>query len=83
MAEDQKLIPECAKEVAAALRRFNDEVFCEADDIDPEQQLDWGDMARGFLLGCGIPDTFIEERWLDAMVCGEVDAVIAELEAVS
>jgi len=59
--------------LAAAVARFRDEVYANAQTIDPERNHDWHDIALGFMLACGIPREELSWTMLSNLSCGRFD----------
>lgn len=57
----------------AAIQRFRDEVYANADTIDPNQNHDWHDLALGFMLACGVPREELSWGLLSELSCGHFD----------
>lgn len=60
----------------AAIKRFRDEVYANAEAIDPNQNHDWHDLALGFLLACGIPRDELSWGLLSNLSCGQFDSYL-------
>ena len=56
--------------LAAAVARFRDDVFTNQDTIDPHWSHDWGTLAMGFLLACGVPREELTWKLLSDLSCG-------------
>lgn len=65
------------------LEAFDELVYSREPTIDPNQEIDWGDLAMGFLIGRGVdpgyfaPDGHAQSyNLLCAMVCGDWEAAL-------
>jgi hypothetical protein len=55
-----------------ASSRFLAEVYHRAEDIDPNDERDWYDLALGFLLACEVPPEIAEGEPCLSLSCGEL-----------
>lgn len=56
-----------------AIARFRDEVYAHTTAIDPNGNYNWLDIARGFLLACGVPREELSWEVLVSISRGEFD----------
>lgn len=63
-------------QVASA--RFLAEVYHRAEDVDPNNERDWYDLALGFLLACEVPPEVAEGEPCLSLSCGELPEAVRQ-----